>query len=192
MVVNDPDNPVNDAPLAIGLTAIIGSLWWYTLFFVYVPNTNYITSAANAATEPIAWFWTNLMDGSHGWTAASYLSTFILYLITSVIEVIGYILYQVQHESGACFFRTFASTVGYWLGLYAGMLPWVFSLLQLAMATEAGGLGGNLGNEFGHNALFLTIGGGVMWIFHTLMHIIYVPLLRDALYCEGDEDGENK
>ena len=59
------------------------------------------------------------------------------------------------------------------------------------MAEAAGGLGGNLGNEFGHNSLFLTIGGGVMWILHTLMHIIYVPMLKEALYCEGDEDGEN-
>ena len=129
MANNDPDNPINEAPLALGLTGIIGSLWWYTLFFVYVPNTNYITSSQNAATEPIAWFWTNLSSGTHGWTAASYLSSFVLYLITSVVEVIGYTMYLVEHEYGACFYRSYASTVGYWLGLYVGMLPWVFSLL---------------------------------------------------------------
>ena len=70
------------------------------------------------------------------------------------------------------------------------MLPWVFSLLQIAMATTAGGLGGNLTAEYGMNALFLTIGNGTMWVIHTLMHIIYVPMLKEALYCEGDEEVE--
>ena len=58
------------------------------------------------------------------------------------------------------------------------------------MATTAGGLGGNLTAEYGMNALFLTIGNGTMWVIHTLMHIIYVPMLKEALYCEGDEEVE--
>ena len=93
MANNDPDQPENDSPLAIGLTGILGAFWWYTLFFVYVPNKDYIQTTTGSATEPIAWFWVNLSNSLHGWTAAAYLCSFILYLMTSVVEVIGYAMY---------------------------------------------------------------------------------------------------
>ena len=129
-------------------------------------------------SEPIAWFWYNLTNPNYGWTAAAYLASFLLYAIVSIVEVIGWAMTLLKDPSGSCFFRWWAETNGYWIMLYAGMLPWLFSLLQISLPGPAG-LGGIISAEYGANAVFLTIGNGLMWIVQTTVHIIYVPLLKE-------------
>ena len=166
----------SDAPLAIGLASLFGSIWWYTLMFVYVANPGQSTSltlASGVATEPIAWFWSNLIDANYGWTAASYFSSFILYGLTSVVEVIGWAMYLRKDEKGKCFFRWWTETTGFWYMLYGGILPWFFAVLQIFA------LSSNLAADYGSNSIFLAVGNGFMWIIQTIVHIVYTPLLKE-------------
>ena len=81
------------------------------------------------AVEPIAWLWYNISNVTYGWTAASYLSSFVVYGATSVVEVVGWALYLSHDEPGKCFFRWYSATIGYWFMLYGGMVPWISGIL---------------------------------------------------------------
>ena len=92
-------------------------------------------------------------------------------------------MYLLKLEKGRCFFRWWAETTGYWFSVYIGILPWIFSLFQLTL--DPSGLGGIVSSDFGTNAIFLTVGNASMWIIQSLIHIYYVPMLEEQIYCEN-------
>ena len=51
---------MSDAGLALGISSIIGSLWWVIVMLLYIPNTTYLRSLSGVEQEPIAWMWGNI------------------------------------------------------------------------------------------------------------------------------------
>ena len=76
--------------LILGLFSFLGTAYWLTTFFLYVKTS---PSDASLPALPIAWLWSNLNHTSRGWMAASYFSTFIAYLVVSVVEGVSFVLY---------------------------------------------------------------------------------------------------
>ena len=135
--------------------------------------------------------WGNLVDAAHGWTAASYLATFIVYLGCSVVELFGWSLWV--NGDNPCFYKFYVTYIGQKFITFGGITPIIFPLLQLILPNEGGGLDGNLEAEYGYNTIYLSVVNGVMWIVVSLIHIIYVPELEwEILDCEPEkeDDGE--
>ena len=133
--------------------------------------------------------WTNLGSTTHGWTAAAYLVTWFVYGMVSVVELFGWSFWAIGNPGSDCFYKFYASTVGYWLALYGGILPWIFPVLQLVLPDTTGGLGGNVGAEYGLNCIYLIVANGIMWIVTSLLHIIFIPDLGEEIpYCELEEE----
>jgi len=61
---------------------------------IYIRNTSDLQDSTQVNTIPIVWFWDKLFDTKYGWTAATYLSTFIIHLIVSMMEFISYFFYM--------------------------------------------------------------------------------------------------
>ena len=173
----------------------MGTLWWFITMLTYAPNQTYLETTAGVAQEPIIWLWANLGNSKNGWTAAAYLSTFLVYASVSVVELFGWSFWAIDNPGSDCFYYQYVTTVGYWLELYGGILTWLFAVLQLVLPNtgQAGpGLGGVIDTEFGNNCIFLIVGNGLMWIVTSLLHIIYVPELRDELpHCSGKDVSKN-
>ena len=136
-----------EAGLALGMSSILGTFWWVIAMLTYIPNTVYLQNDAGIPQEPFVWMWSNLGNTVKGWTAASYLVTWIIYAAVSVVELVGWSLWVNETPGADCFFKEYTSTAGYWLILYGGILTWVFPFLQLVLPNvRAGGpgLGGKL------------------------------------------------
>ena len=69
-------------------------LWWIVSMILYLRNTSDLQDSTQTNTIPIVWFWDKLFDTQHGWTAATYLSTFLIHLIVSVVEFASYFLFM--------------------------------------------------------------------------------------------------
>jgi hypothetical protein len=55
------------------------------------------------------------------------------------------------------------------------VLPWLFAVFQLGLTDTSGGLSGQDSVEFGYNAAFYIIGGFVIWVSSSSMHILMSP-----------------
>ena len=182
-----------EAGLALGISAIMGSLWWIISMLTFTANTKYLQTDAGIAQEPFIWMWANMGSSTHGWTAATYFATFLVYAVVSVVELFGWSFWAIDAEGSDCFYKFYVSTIGYWMALYGGILPWIFPVLQLVLPNDGGlgpGLAGLISAEYGMNSIYLIVANGIMWIVTSLLHIIYVPDLADEIkYCdpEGDE-----
>jgi len=75
--------------------------------FSYAPNTVYLRNDAGYPQEPFIWMWGNLGNAKKGWTAASYLVTWIIYGAVSVVELISWSLWANETEGMACFFKEY-------------------------------------------------------------------------------------
>ena len=118
--------------------------------------------------------WGNFGNPTHGWTAATYLVTFLLHMFISVVELVGWSAWAIEYPGADCFYKYYVSNVGYWLELYGGILTWVFPFLQIVLPSPSG-LNGNYNVEFGFNSIYLTVGNGLMWIAISGLHIAFVP-----------------
>ena len=81
---------------------------------VYVPNLDYLRSIDGIAQEPIIWMWHNLSSKNHGWTAATYLITFIINALVSVVELFGWSFMAAGYGT-ACFWKFYVSEIAYWI-----------------------------------------------------------------------------
>ena len=135
-VTNSTDATIEDgktAGLALGVQAILGTIWWTACLFVFIPNTYNLSYYGTDLDIPIAWFWYNLGNPTHGWTAtygwtaASYLSIFILYVVGRVVETMTFILYL--YEDYVNDMAVWVTTGGYWISVIGYMVPLTFSIL---------------------------------------------------------------
>ena len=184
-----------EAGLALGISAVMGVLWWLISMMTFTPNTTYLQTSAGIAQEPFLWMWGNLGSSTHGWTAATYLATFIVYAGVSVIELFGWSFWAIDNPGSDCFYKFYVSYVGYWFALYGGILTWIFPLLQLILPNTGGlgpGLGGLITAEYGLNSLYLMVANGIMWIVTSLLHIVYVPELKNEILGCKAEGGDRK
>ena len=173
----------------LGYQALIGCSWWVLSWFLYV-KTNTTDAVLNPDT-PLGWFWSNLSSPTDGWMAASYMTTFVTYLLVSFIELIAWVLYTVDYPMFAAFYF---STVGYYGSIILYSLPWIFALLHMVLPTASGGLNSATTAAHYSNDLFLMITGIVMWVGISVAHILFVPkfiehakALRPECHCDSVE-----
>lgn len=60
--------------------------------FIYAGNDS---DDVIVPTMPNIWMWSNFTSPSVGWMAASYISTFVGYILISCIELVAYAMLQV-------------------------------------------------------------------------------------------------
>jgi hypothetical protein len=153
--------------IMIGLNALLSTVWWLVLFFVYVQTT---TSDRLTPVYPIAWLWTNLNDTSMGWVAISYFTTVLSYFMVSFIELLAWFIYLIG-DPGLMIFWT--PVFGMWGGIILYILPWLFAIFHLTFDTNDGGIAvGQTSNGF-NNDLFLIVGGGFFWLYSLLVHFAF-------------------
>lgn len=109
----------------IGIQALVMTIWWIILSFVYVE-----TARGDRLTPryPIAWFWTNLNNTTMGWVAISYFCSVISYFLVSFIELIAWFIYLIG-DPGLMVFWT--PVFGFWGSLIIYILPWLFAIFHL-------------------------------------------------------------
>lgn len=93
--------------------------------FIYNKNGTQIKDSGGNDTVPLIWMWENLTSTTYGWTAANYFATFVLHMITSLMEFISFFLF-IQGKNR--WFGFWVSTVGWWGSVLGLMLPWLFAL----------------------------------------------------------------
>lgn len=109
----------------IAVASIVGTLIWVWSMLYYAATDSNDLTFATYGEPPLAWFWTHLMDGSLGWTAASYFAFFWGYALISVVEFGSWCMYI----SGDTWFFAVWSVVATWGGLILYALPPLFAAL---------------------------------------------------------------
>ena len=102
--------------------------------------------------------------------AASYFATFIAYLVVSFMELLAWVVFVFGHPQ---WLMIWAPTFGNWGSIIVYMIPVLLALLHLILPVANGGIEAESTKSGYANDIFLIIGGGVMWIFHAVMHLMY-------------------
>ena len=103
--------------------------------------------------------------------AAMYMAYFFAYLIVSVGELIAWILFKMGKPG---FVLLWVPLIGLWGSIILYAAPPVFALLHIILKTTGGGLDGNTSAAYYTNDLILgLVLGGILWIVHSLLHILY-------------------
>lgn len=95
-------------------------------------------------------------------------------MLVSVIEFIAWFWWL---SGEGAWLAWWSASVGWYGSVLVYPLPWLFALFQICMTYDMGGFGGNYTQEYGTNAVFLVIMGGLIWLFSGLVHVIYSPRL---------------
>jgi hypothetical protein len=160
---------------ALFIAATFSTGWWILQWFIYYQNTSlgYLVDMEGNKTVPIGWLWTALGDRRNGWTAASYLSSIILYLLSSVMEFISWFFYLAGNTG---LFGWWVKYVGWWISVVGLVLPWLFATFQISFPTTSGGLP-SPATEFGKNAIMLIVVNVLFWLLNASLHVIMMPRL---------------
>jgi len=124
-----------DPGLALGVSALIGSIWWVLTWFLYFKSKE--DDGDLLPVMPLIWFWRHIASPKAGWMAASYFSFFWGYLLVSFVELIAWVLYAKYSMIGPAVF--WYSKVGYWGSIILYIFPWLWAMCHLALPTELGG-----------------------------------------------------
>jgi hypothetical protein len=137
--------------ILIAIQAIVGTIWWILLMFVYVKNEADLLDSTGTSAVPLVWFWASIADFRGGWTAAVYMTNFFIYLIVSLGELIAWFFYLGGENA---WLGMWVDSVG-WYGsvIFMGVPP-LFALFQLTFESAYGGLGGNYALDYGYNSVF--------------------------------------
>ena len=135
----------------LAIQAIIGTIWWILLLFVFVKNDVDLTDSTGTAQVPLVWMWSGMAGIEGGWTGASYVSSFVVYLVVSVLELVSWFMYL---GGDSAWFASWVEGVGWYGSVIFMMLPPLFALFQLTFPTSFGGLAGNYAQNFGYNSIF--------------------------------------
>jgi len=169
-------DPVNDTlpGLLLGIQAIVGTVWWFLVMFLYIGNTSSDTlTVSGTATIPLLWMFSNLSSSTYGLQALAELLNLIFYAVVSVVELVAWIVWMAAADGS--FAKLWFGIVGYWGSLIAYVVPPVIALLHALLATGSGGLGGTAATVGFTHDLFLLIAGAVVWIAAGLLHILFWP-----------------
>jgi hypothetical protein len=162
---------------AIFIAATFSCGWWILQWFIYFQNTplGFLVDWEGNKTVPIGWMWNMLSDRKQGWTAASYLSSLIVYFFGPVMEFIAWFFYLGGNTG---LFGWWVKNVGWWFAVVGMMLPWIFATFQIAFPTTQGGLP-SPATEFGKNAVMLIVVNVMFWLLNAALHIV----MHDRLVC---------
>ena len=158
----------------IFIQAAVGTIWWIASMFIYSANASALTTSTGVTTVPIVWFWSNIGSTTYGYTAAKYLSNFLLQAFVSVVEVIAWFFYLFGNN---WWFGWWVAYPGWYAAVYGMTLPWIFAILQLVLPLDDGGLGATSTLEFGNNSITMTLINMIMWMNAALTHAIMAPRL---------------
>jgi hypothetical protein len=158
----------------IAIQAVVGTLWWIASMFAYSANSSQLKNSRAAETVPIIWLWEFLGNPSGGYTAAMYLTVFLMQAFVSVVELIAWFFYI---HGKNWWLGWWVAYPGWYAAVYGLTLPWIFSILQLVLPVDDGGLGGISTNEFGNNSIAMTIMNMIMWFSGALVHALMAPRL---------------
>ena len=147
-------------------------LWIWSL--LYYGKTTYSDDTMASGEPPVGWFWYNFSSTTLGWTAASYLAYFIIYLIVSVVEWAAWCAYI----QGDPWFYGLWSRVTTWTSLIFYPLPFIFSLLNLTLPAAQGGITSNTAAGY-VNAIMLSVVGLINWLFQWIVHFAFIDRLTD-------------
>lgn len=103
-----------------------------------------------------------------------YLTVFLLQAFVSVVEVVAWIFYMFGKN---WLLGWWVAYPGWYGAVYGLTLPWIFSILQLVLPVEEGGLSGVNTNEFGNNSIAMIILNMIMWINGAAAHALMAPRL---------------
>jgi hypothetical protein len=167
-------------PTWIGVTSVIGIIWWFVWgWFVYLPqNTadstmqfyNYSSGVIGYAV-PISWFWSNTQNPTMGWTSAVYLSTFLGYLLIAVPEFIFWIMFLVNAEGGPWLFKMWATWPGYYGCWFFYLFPIIFAIVQMAQNN------GDINLPGWSNSIIQIVMHLLYMSFTGVVHIMALPSL---------------
>ena len=107
----------------------MGMAWGVMVMFVYRKNVLAL-KINNVASLPIAWWWAMLGDETVGFTAATYLSSFVSYWVASAPEVLLFV-YSLFGENE--WYAWWVNNIGWWVSIFGMGLPVIFSALQLGL-----------------------------------------------------------
>lgn len=141
-------------------------------------------SKAGLDTIPLFWMFDHLTDPNHGWTAASYMTSFVGHILVSLMELIAWFYYQVAGRPW--FLAWWVRNVGGVFSAYFLILPWLFAVFQYAFDEGEGGLGAEETAEYGKNAIFLFSGNLFIWLNSIAVHMAF----GDRLQCHVKTLGE--
>ena len=131
--------------MALGITALVGVVWWGVSLAVY----------PGAELVPISDLWATMLTN---WSTTAYLANWIVYMI-SFVELISFILYL----TGEPFFMIiWSATANFWGSSTIYVLPWMFALLDLTLA------------EIVSPASWFMFGASFgMWMFVGVMNVFF-------------------
>ena len=109
--------------------------------------------------------------------AASYFSIFVAGLFVSFIEFLGWCAYMGGYTAWIRVWIEFTFYSFIW------WIPaWLFALVEMAAPTTSGGLAmASPWPVYMANSVFLLIMGLIMWIYISVIHIIYTQPLKDHI-----------
>ena len=131
------------AALLLGIQAIVGFVWWFACFFLFITQASTVTgvSANNLSTYgvssiPFYWMWTGLTNSAYIWTALTYLFIFLTFGMAAVPEMFMWIMYLVGHDVTAL--AWYVTTIGYWVSIVGYFFPFLWATIQLLISPVSG------------------------------------------------------
>jgi hypothetical protein len=103
-------------------------------------------------------------------------ASFWIHLLISVTEFVAWIFYL---NGDNVWFGWYVDSIGWWGSIFLLPIPWLFSVCQIALTADYGGLAGQMTLEYSFNAVFMTVTGLLAWVQASAMHV----LLNDRLQC---------
>jgi len=149
--------------------SLIGTIWGLLSMVFYRRNVNVLKDTNGKETVPMIWVWSNLDNGNAGWTAATYLTTWVVNLIVSVMEFVQWILLTMGKNR---WMTWYTPTIGYGATLLLMPFTWIFPLFQLAFKDSMGGLNGDESEEFGYNSIWLIVINFFIWVGAAGNHLL--------------------
>lgn len=154
--------------IVFGGQAIVCSLWWILIMFVYVKNTSADTdlyTIGNVRTVPIGWWWERIAEyqGKSIYLGLSLMFSWLFLGAVSVVELVAWIMYMYDNM---WFARWYFRTIGYWGTILFFGIPTVFAFVQAGLQST---------NVFpGSWTLFQLISSFIIWITTMLIHIYFI------------------
>jgi hypothetical protein len=132
-----------DPAVILGIQSFLAVFWWFVTWFAYVQSS--ITDIGDPSLgpntgNPIDWWWTGLSSGVTGWMAASYLATWVGYLVVALPEMIAWLVFSTGYPE---FASLWFGTVGLYGSAVLYAVPPTFAMLHMLLPETAGGMAGD-------------------------------------------------
>jgi len=164
----------------IAAASIYGFLMWIWGMLFYM-KTTYGDDTMSDSEPPVAWFWMNLSNTTMGWTAASYLTWFIFYLLISTVEFVAWLMFYAGDNG---MLLSIWAPVSFWGASITYVIPPVLAMLQIWMPVGSGGI--NAPEDDGWiNAINLIVFGLTNWIFQAIVHMVFSERVVDHIVAKN-------